>query len=41
MTIEAEDRNNLIRYRLEQADETIADVQLLKCKISSLKLNRT
>ncbi len=29
MTIEDEDRINLIKYRLEQADETIQDVQLL------------
>ena len=29
MTIEDEDRINLIKYRLEQAGETIQDVQLL------------
>lgn len=29
MTIEEEDRRNLVLYRLEQADETIQDVKLL------------
>ena len=29
MTIEDNDRENLIKYRLEQAKETISDVQLL------------
>ncbi len=29
MTIEEKDRESLIRYRLDQADETILDVQLL------------
>ncbi len=29
MTIEDEDRINLIKYRLEQAGETIQDVQLI------------
>ena len=29
MIIEENDRNNLIKYRLEQADETISDVELL------------
>jgi uncharacterized protein (UPF0332 family) len=29
MTLEDKDRDNLIKYRLEQAEETIADVQLL------------
>jgi uncharacterized protein (UPF0332 family) len=29
MTIEEKDRENLINYRLEQAEETIYDVQLL------------
>ena len=29
MTIEDDDRNSLINYRLEQANETINDVQLL------------
>ncbi len=29
MTIEKEDRENLISYRLEQAEETIQDVKLL------------
>jgi uncharacterized protein (UPF0332 family) len=29
MTIEDDDRENLIKYRLEQAKETISDVQLL------------
>ena len=29
MTIKNSDRENLIRYRLKQADETISDVQLL------------
>lgn len=29
MTIEADDRNSLIKYRLAQAEKTIADVQLL------------
>ncbi|MCK9398454.1 MAG: HEPN domain-containing protein [Bacteroidales bacterium] len=29
MTIESNDRENLIKYRLEQAEETISDVQLL------------
>ena len=29
MTIEQEDRENLILYRLEQAEETIIDVKLL------------
>ena len=29
MTIESEDRDSLIKYRLEQANETISDVQLL------------
>lgn len=29
MTIESNDRDNLIKYRLIQADETVLDVQLL------------
>jgi len=29
MTLEDNDRNNLIKYRIEQAEETILDVQLL------------
>jgi len=29
MTIENEDRNSIIKYRMEQAEETIFDVQLL------------
>lgn len=29
MIIENNDRNSLIKYRLEQAEETILDVQLL------------
>jgi uncharacterized protein (UPF0332 family) len=29
MTIEENDRENLIKYRLEQANETILDVELL------------
>lgn len=29
MTIESEDRNNLIKYRIEQAEDTIEDVRLL------------
>lgn len=29
MTIEKEDRENLILYRLEQAEETVRDVKLL------------
>ena len=29
MIIEKKDRDNLIKYRLEQADETISDVELL------------
>ena len=29
MTLDKEDRKNLISYRLEQAEETIQDVKLL------------
>ncbi|MBN1924629.1 MAG: hypothetical protein JW798_02230 [Prolixibacteraceae bacterium] len=33
MTIEEEDRENLILYRLEQADETIQDIDFKKDNI--------
>lgn len=29
MTVESEDRINLVKYRIQQAEETISDVQLL------------